>query len=147
VIHYFDHVSVGVPEESSHFAILTQTGFPPFIKGDAHAVEIGHPTVPIFYFYCEVVGPVGLRVSLLVKVELRVPQLQKSGALLGPLCVEDLFVPILASGNVTGLNVRVLDTTDPVASLGLKWGDIGVTFRHTSTSRCLIVPRSDVVAP
>jgi hypothetical protein len=114
VVHHLDHVSVGIPEEAGHFAV-THPGFS--LKGDAHAGQIGQPTVPVFHLHSEVVGLVGLRIRFLMKVKFRASQLQEPRTLLGPFRIEDFFVPLLAPRHVAGLDVRMLDATDPDAAL------------------------------
>jgi hypothetical protein len=94
-----------------------------------------------------VVGLVGIRTSSLGNVKLRVPQLQIPGMFLRPLGIEDLFVPLLAPGYVTGLDICVLDTTDPDAAFRHIGWNIGVTFCHTSYLQLADISQTKLVAP
>jgi hypothetical protein len=129
VVHHLNHVPVRVPKEAGHFAVA-HPRFP--LKGDAHTGQIGQPSFPIFHLYGEVVSLMRLRIRFLVKVKFRASQLQKPGTFLGPFRIEDLRLPLLTSYHVTGLDVRMLDATDPLATCRNKRRYIRVTFRHTS---------------
>ena len=65
VAHHLNNVSVGVLEKTSHFTVFAQSRFPSWIKGDAHVRQISMQTIPIFYFYRQVIRRVGLWVRAL----------------------------------------------------------------------------------
>ena len=77
----------------------------------------------------------GCGLGLYMQVEFWVSQLQKPWTFLRPFRVKNLFVPLLTSCHVTGLDVRMLDYADPLAARIHVSQSIRITFRHSGYLR------------